>query len=94
YNTDGGEIEVKISHIPTKAIITVSDTGIGISDEHIERIFERFYRADKSRSQKIRGTGLGLSIVKHGVNYHGGAIRVSSNEKGTVFIVELPVDKK
>lgn len=94
YNNDGGRIEIKISHIPTKAIITVSDTGIGISDEHKDRIFERFYRADKSRSQKIRGTGLGLSIVKHGVNYHGGTVRVSSSEGGTSFIVELPVDKK
>lgn len=94
YNKDGGKIEVKISHIPTKAIITVSDTGIGIPDEHKERIFERFYRADKSRSQKIKGTGLGLSIVKHGVNYHGGTVRVSGSEKGSVFIVELPVDRK
>lgn len=94
YNNDGGKIEVKISHIPTKAIITVSDTGIGISDEHKGRIFERFYRADKSRSQKIKGTGLGLSIVKHGVNYHGGTVRVSSNEEGTSFIVEIPVDQK
>ena len=94
YNNDGGRIEIKISHIPTKVIITVSDTGIGISDEHKDRIFERFYRADKSRSQKIKGTGLGLSIVKHGVNYHGGTVRVSSSEEGTSFIVELPVDKK
>lgn len=91
YNVDNGKVEVKVSHIPMKAIITVSDTGIGISDEHIERIFERFYRADKSHSRKIKGTGLGLSIVKHGVNYHGGSVRVTSSENGSVFSVELPV---
>lgn len=91
YNVDGGEFEVKISHIPMKAIITVSDTGTGIPEEHIERIFERFYRVDKSRSQKIKGTGLGLSIVKHGVNYHGGTVRAVSSENGSAFIVELPI---
>ncbi|MCM1132434.1 MAG: ATP-binding protein [Ruminococcus flavefaciens] len=91
YNVNGGEFEVKISHVPTKAIITVSDTGTGIADEHIERIFERFYRADKSRSGKIKGTGLGLSIVKHGVSYHGGTVRATSSEKGSSFIVELPI---
>lgn len=91
YNVDGGNFEVKISHIPMKAIITISDTGTGIPEEHIERIFERFYRVDKSRSRKIKGTGLGLSIVKHGVNYHGGTVRAVSSEKGTAFIVELPI---
>lgn len=91
YNVDGGEFEVKISHIPMKAIITVSDTGTGIPEEHLERIFERFYRVDKSRSRKIKGTGLGLSIVKHGVNYHGGTVRAVSSEKGSAFIVELPI---
>ncbi|MDE7365143.1 MAG: histidine kinase [Ruminococcus sp.] len=91
YNIDGGSFDIRISHIPMKAVITVSDTGIGISDEHIDRIFERFYRADKSRSRKINGTGLGLSIVKHGVSYHGGTVRVTSTEKGSVFVVELPL---
>ncbi len=91
YNVDGGAFEVKISHIPMKAIITVSDTGTGIPEEHIERIFERFYRVDKSRSRKINGTGLGLSIVKHGVNYHGGTVRAVSSGKGSSFIVELPI---
>lgn len=92
YNCPGGVCEVKISHIPQKAIITVSDTGIGIPEEHIPRIFERFYRVDKSRSRKIKGTGLGLSIVKHGVMYHGGTVRAESVPgKGTVFTVELPI---
>lgn len=91
YNRDGGSFVVRVSHIPTKAIITVTDTGIGIPNEHIDRIFERFYRVDKSRSRKINGTGLGLSIVKHGVSYHNGTVRAVSSEDGTVFIVELPL---
>lgn len=92
YNRDGGSCIVRVSHIPTKAIITVTDTGIGIPDEHIDRIFERFYRVDKSRSRKINGTGLGLSIVKHGVSYHNGTVRAVSSENGSVFIVELPLN--
>ncbi|MBR5512922.1 MAG: PAS domain S-box protein [Ruminococcus sp.] len=91
YNRAGGSYIVRISHIPMKAVITVTDTGIGIPDEHIERIFERFYRVDKSRSQKIKGTGLGLSIVKHGVAYHKGTVRCVNTGDGAVFIVELPV---
>ena len=92
YNKAGGRYEVKVSHIPTRALITVTDTGTGIPAGHIDRIFERFYRVDKSRSRRIKGTGLGLSIVKHGVGYLGGNIRVESEpDKGTTFIVELPV---
>ncbi len=91
YNTEGGSYTVRVSHIPMKAIVTVTDTGIGIPQEHIERIFERFYRVDKSRSRKIEGTGLGLSIVKHGVSYHNGTVRAANVEKGSVFVVELPV---
>ena len=71
--------------------LTYSDNGIGISDEHIERIFERFYRVDKSRSRKIKGTGLGLSIVKHGVMYHGGTVRAVNTTEGTSFIAEFPL---
>ena len=88
-------MEVKISHIPKTAIITVSDTGMGIPKEHIDRIFERFYRVDKSRSRRIKGTGLGLSIVKHGVMFHGGTVRVESTPgKGTIFTIELPLGNK
>ena len=94
YNTSGGGYEVHISHIPKSVFITVSDTGMGIPQQHISRIFERFYRVDKSRSRKIKGTGLGLSIVKHGVMYHDGTVRCESIPgKGTVFTVELPVSK-
>ncbi|MBP5578864.1 MAG: histidine kinase [Ruminococcus sp.] len=95
YNVSGGSFSVKISHVPQRAIITVSDTGMGIPKQYIGRIFERFYRVDKSRSSRIKGTGLGLSIVKHGVIYHNGTISVRSEEgRGTVFTVELPIEKK
>ncbi len=95
YNKVSGHVEVKISHIPTKILITVSDDGMGIPPEHINRIFERFYRVDKSHSRQIKGTGLGLSIVKHGVMYHNGTIRVESTVgKGSAFIVEFPIEKK
>ncbi len=93
YGKENGTAEIKISCTATKAVITVSDNGIGIPHEHINRIFERFYRVDKSHSRKIKGTGLGLSIVKHGVMYHNGTVRAESNVgKGSVFTVELPTD--
>lgn len=91
YGNIGGKYEVKLSHVPRRTILTVSDNGIGIPEEHIERIFERFYRVDKSRSRKIKGTGLGLSIVKHGVMYHGGTVRAVSTNEGTSFIAEFPL---
>lgn len=95
YNKTSGRVDVKISHIPTKILVTVSDTGMGIPPEHINRIFERFYRVDKSHSRKINGTGLGLSIVKHGVIYHNGTIHVESTVgKGSVFTVEFPTENK
>ena len=92
YGVENGTLDVKISHIPKKVFITVSDNGVGIPQQSVGRIFERFYRVDKSRSRKVNGTGLGLSIVKHGVMYHGGEIRCESKpDKGSVFTVELPV---
>ena len=92
YGVENGTLDVKISHIPKKVFITVSDNGVGIPQQSVGRIFERFYRVDKSRSRKVNGTGLGLSIVKHGVMYHGGEIRCESTlDKGSVFTVELPV---
>ena len=92
YGVEGGFVEVKLSHIPKKVLITVTDNGVGIPQQSIGRIFERFYRVDKSRSRKVNGTGLGLSIVKHGVIYHGGEIRCESTPgNGTEFTVELPV---
>lgn len=95
YNKVSGRVDVKVSHIPAKILVTVSDTGMGIPPEHINRIFERFYRVDKSHSRQINGTGLGLSIVKHGVIYHNGTIHVESTVgKGSVFTIEFPIESK
>lgn len=92
YNIDGGTVELSITGSQNKALLIVSDTGIGIEQEHIDRVFERFYRVDKSHSKESGGTGLGLSIVKHAVAYHHGTIDVQSEiGKGTVIRVQFPV---
>ncbi len=91
YTPDGGKVEVDISETEKEVTLKASDNGIGIAPEHHARIFERFYRVDKSHSKKSGGTGLGLSIVKHAVQYHGGNISVQSEEnKGTVITIVLP----
>lgn len=91
YNKPGGRADIEIRNTPDGISMTVSDTGIGIPADCIDRIFERFFRADKSHSRKIGGTGLGLSIVKHGVSLHKGTISVTSNEGcGTTFTLTLP----
>ncbi|MCX8095849.1 MAG: ATP-binding protein, partial [Caldisericia bacterium] len=92
---DQGEIRVNIYRKDEKNIvIEISDTGIGIPEEHIPRIFERFYVVDKSRSKETGGTGLGLSIVKHIVNLHNGEILVDSKlGQGTKFLIILPDNK-
>lgn len=93
YNVEGGSYQVKIVYTPKDVTITVSDTGVGIPQQSVGRVFERFYRVDKSRSRKVKGTGLGLSIVKHGVMYHGGTVRCESTAgSGTSFIVTLPIE--
>ncbi|MCX5810579.1 MAG: ATP-binding protein, partial [Proteobacteria bacterium] len=89
--TEEGEITISITENNGLIVINVRDTGIGISNEYLPRIFERFYVVDKSRSKRLGGTGLGLSIVKHIVNLHGGTIDVESTPgKGTQFIITLP----
>ncbi len=90
YNKKGGEVKVNLSRENNRTKIIVSDTGIGISEEHINRIFERFYRVDKSRSKRTGGTGLGLSIVKHIVDSHNGKIEIESKpDVGTTIVCEF-----
>ncbi len=88
YNRPGGEVTVRISNAENRTVITVSDTGIGIPKEHQNRVFERFYRVDKSRAKKTGGTGLGLSIVKHIAMIYGGTVYVESEPgKGTKITI-------
>ena len=88
YNTEGGKVTVGICKDNGSVVLTVSDTGIGIPPEHQSRIFERFYRVDKSHSRETGGTGLGLSIVKHAAAYHGGTVKLDSTVgKGTTVTV-------
>ena len=94
YNRDGGEIKFKIAKEDGFALVQISDNGIGIEEELLDRIFERFYVVDHSRSKKISSTGLGLSIVKHIVEAHGGRIEVTSEiGKGSTFTIYLPIEK-
>ena len=91
YNADGGSVDVRVGAEGGSACLTVRDTGIGIPPEHQSRIFERFYRVDKSHSKASGGTGLGLSIVKHAVQYHHGTVELHSEEgKGTTICILLP----
>ena len=95
YNVDGGDVKISIEEKDSGVGITIEDTGIGILKEHQSRIFERFYRVDKSHSKKSGGTGLGLSIVKHAVGYHNGKISLSSEEgMGTKIEIWFPIEKK
>lgn len=92
YNTDGGRVQVTVTKEGETAAVTVRDTGIGIPPDQQDRVFERFYRVDKSHSKASGGTGLGLSIVKHAVQYHHGAIHLQSEVgKGTEIRVTFPV---
>ena len=91
YNRPGGSVEVRVTQSESEAAVTVADTGIGIAPEDQARVFERFYRADKSRSKESGGTGLGLSIVKHAVQYHHGSIDLKSTPgEGTTIKVTFP----
>ena len=91
YNRPGGFVKVSVRNEGSESLITVADNGIGIPKADLERVFERFYRVDKSHSKQIGGTGLGLSIVKHGVIYLGGKINLESEEGvGTVITISFP----
>ena len=88
YNNPGGSVKVTVDQMPGEVLLWVQDTGIGISPEHQDKVFERFYRVDKSHSKQSGGTGLGLSIVKHAVQYHHGKISIESElNKGTTISV-------
>ena len=92
YNTDGGRVQVTVTKENETAAVTVRDTGIGIPPDQQDRVFERFYRVDKSHSKASGGTGLGLSIVKHAVQYLHGAIHLQSEVgKGTEIRVTFPL---
>lgn len=91
YNKDNGKVDVKVQDGSDEVTVSVSDTGIGIGAADRERVFERFYRADKSHSKEIGGTGLGLSIVKHGVLFHKGRVEIESEPGvGTTITFVLP----
>lgn len=91
YNKDNGKVDVKVQDGSEEVTVRVSDTGIGIGAADRERVFERFYRADKSHSKEIGGTGLGLSIVKHGVLFHKGRVELESEPGiGTTITFVLP----
>lgn len=95
YNNEGGRVSVWVGNTLDGPKVSVSDTGIGIPKEHQERIFERFYRVDKSHSKERGGTGLGLSIVKHGALLHGAKVSVDSVPgKGTRIEMLFPKGKK
>ena len=92
YNKENGTVDIIINQTDKKVNVIVRDTGIGIPQEHQQRVFERFYRVDKSHSKKVGGTGLGLAIVKHGAIYHNAEIKLESEEnKGTT--ITLTFDK-
>ena len=91
YNRPGGKVNIDIRELASSAILSVRDTGIGIPPEHQNRIFERFYRVDKSHSKEVGGTGLGLSIVKHAAKIHGAKVSVESTPgEGTCISLEFP----
>jgi two-component system phosphate regulon sensor histidine kinase PhoR len=84
YNVEKGQVLLKLENKKDSIVLSVKDTGIGIPPEHQEKVFERFYRVDKSHSRQTGGTGLGLSIVKHGAMLHNAEINVESEPgKGT-----------
>jgi two-component system phosphate regulon sensor histidine kinase PhoR len=92
FNRQGGTVTVSAEGSAKKTLISVTDTGEGIMPDHLPRVFERLYRADRGRTRDVGGTGLGLAIVKHLARLHGGEVSVASvPSRGTTFTIELPV---
>jgi len=91
YTPVGGSVSISTRQTEGEAVITVADTGVGIPDEDLPRIFERFYRVDDARNRETGGTGLGLAIVRHVAELHGGAVKVDSRlGDGATFQVLVP----
>ena len=94
YNRAGGSVTISVEPGEYETVLTVQDTGIGIPDQDRDRVFERFYRVDKSHSRQIGGTGLGLSIVKHAAALHDARIDLDSTlGKGTTIRVSFPNER-
>ncbi len=93
YNKHNGRVTVNVENLPEGVTLTVTDTGIGIPQADVDRVFERFYRVDKSHSKEIGGTGLGLSIVKHGAAFHNAKVSLQSTEgQGTTVRLVFPAE--
>jgi signal transduction histidine kinase len=92
YTPEGGQLEIALATREDEAVVTVSDTGIGIPEEHLPHIFDRFYRIDKARNREDGGTGLGLAIVQSLAQAHDGRVNVTSTPgEGSTFTVYLPI---
>ena len=95
YNRPNGTVDINIRKENGRTLLSVKDSGFGIPVSAQDRVFERFYRVDSSRSKALGGTGLGLSIVKHGAIYHGADIKLESEENvGTTITVSFPEQQK
>lgn len=91
YSENGKTITVEVALVGPMVNVSITDEGIGIAAEHLDRIFERFYRVDQARSRETGGTGLGLAIVRHVATNHGGEVNIRSTEgEGTTFVLSLP----
>ena len=94
YTPEGGSIKIYVGFVYNDAYIKVIDNGIGIPEDDLNRIFERFYRVDKARTRKMGGTGLGLSIAKEILDRNNGSIDIKSEEgKGTEVVIRIPTKK-